>query len=77
MPDKIKKLFFGMKSRAEQETERQRLIASEAQWRAEYNSKQVRAHAVRVTSELHVYWSVVHLNAWLAVLSALRCSAAV
>lgn len=42
MPDKIKKLFFGMKSSAEQEAQRQRLIASEAQWRSEYNSKQVR-----------------------------------
>ena len=42
VPDKIKKLFFGMKSSAEQEAQRQRLIASEAQWRSEYNSKQVR-----------------------------------
>lgn len=41
VPDKIKKLFFGIKSKAEQETERQRRIASEAQWRAECNSKQV------------------------------------
>lgn len=41
MPDKIKKLFFGMKSKAEQETARQNRIATEAQWRAEYNSKQV------------------------------------
>lgn len=40
VPDKIKKLFFGMKSSAEQEAQRQRLIASEAQWRSEYNSKQ-------------------------------------
>jgi hypothetical protein len=51
VPDKIKKLFFGMKSRTEQEAERQRLIASEAQWRAEYNSKQVRAYLAWLCNE--------------------------
>ncbi len=42
MPDRARQLLFGIKSAAVKEAERSRRIAADAQWRAEYDSKQVR-----------------------------------
>ena len=39
--DKVRTKLFGLKTAAEKEASRQRRLAVEAQWRAEYESKQV------------------------------------
>ncbi len=41
LSDKVRTKLFGLKTAAEKETSRQRRLAVEAQWRAEYESKQV------------------------------------
>lgn len=42
IPDKVRQLLFGIKTKAVQEADRQRRLSAEAQWRAEHGSKQVR-----------------------------------